>query len=74
MAEDVEVEPPATVEVMARANLTLQGRLIVVGEVVTLDFNEEIRACINQELLALRADDTGAFPDLGPPPKARCCS
>lgn len=68
----------ATVEVMARANLTLQGRLLTVYEVATLDDTDEVKACIANDYLVERGPD-GAFPDLGPigsrisTPGIQCC-
>lgn len=73
----VEQLLPATITVMARANLSIQGRTIVVFESVTLENTPEVRACISQWLLVPQNED-GSFPDLGPvdkPPArpVRCC-
>lgn len=57
--------PPAELVVMARANLTIQGQLVTVYEVVTLDNTPEVQACIAQQLLVPQEPD-GGFADLGP--------
>lgn len=56
----------ATVTVMARANLTLEGGVqLAVYEVATITDTPEVQACIVQELLVPAGPD-GTFPDLGP--------
>ena len=69
----------ATVDVMARANLTLQGGIeIRVYDEATLELTDEVQACITQELLVAKGPD-GSYPDLGPigyrPPlrQVGCC-
>lgn len=68
----------STVTVMSRSNLTVQGRLITVGEVVTLDATDEVQGLINMKYVVAQNDD-GSFTDYGPlngyptPPGVRCC-
>lgn len=55
-----------TVQVMARANLTLQGGIeIRVYDEVTLALTPEVQACLDQQLLVAQNPD-GSYPDLGP--------
>ncbi len=56
----------ATVTVMARANLTLQGGIeIHVFDERTLERTDEVQACIDQQLLVEQGPD-GTYLDLGP--------
>ena len=64
-----------TIEVMARANLTIQSQTITVGQVATFELTDEVQGCLNMTLLVARNPDTGLFPDLGPlgPPRPSGC-
>lgn len=57
---------PATVSVLARANLTLEGGIqLTVFQSATVPNTPETQACIAQGLL-VEAGPDGLFPDVGP--------
>lgn len=57
---------------MSRANLSLQGRTIVVGDPVSLDDDSEVDLLVSMNML-IRANPDGTFSDPPPPPPISCC-